>query len=95
MKRTDWRIDFIFRFVDVAIFSSIHGTIVLRLLLNSLLSLFEAVGVVILRRGPLVRFIEMRVGDGLRRWCDLRVSFVHDILEGGESVVDEVKMQRD
>lgn len=94
LKRTDWRIYLILRSVDTAIFRFIHSPVVLRLLLHNFLRFFEAIGVVFLRRGPFIGFVEMSVGD-LRCWCDLRVAFVHDILEGSESMVNEVKMQRD
>ena len=94
MKRTDRRIHLVIRLVDIAIFSPIQSTIVLRLLLHGLLCLLVAIAVVLLRRRAFIRFIEVGVGD-LWGWRDLRVAFVHDILEGSEFVVDEVEVQRD
>lgn len=94
VKRTDGRIHLILRPVDIAIFGPIQGTIVLWLFLYDFLCLFVAIAVVLLRRGAFVRFIEVGVGD-LWGWRDLRVAFVHDVLEGSESVVDEIEVQRD
>lgn len=90
VKRTDRRVHLIFCFVDIAIFSFIQTTIVLRLLFQCFLGFFVAVAIVLLR--TFLRFIEMSVCD-LWGWCDLGVTLVHDILEGSQSVVDEIKVQ--